>query len=386
MSVPPLPSLVFTLLTLCDDAVFSIASSLSLDRDILLSVAKRRAPALTAVAKGAPPETMGQGDAWLIRLSTAMTPVCTPRWLPMGDILEEGLSLLHGARGMRSLFTSKPSEKEVLRVKSLGAFALRSLGTILGAGGSKMSDEARLYRSCVGTCLGLEDTELLNAWLKEAILKVDELMLPEELDAKMAKAILRGGFLGAMLDGSEAKAEQAVLSLGKRTGLPAEELTAAHGEARKWLDGLKAFGAAASEGLRYVLAGETTDLECVGKMVARILLPLPERKEAMALASKGETAVLVKKHALDKRARAAVLGLCWAAALRNNPSVVRVLELSVKHDEFAQDLGDIEAGRQARELVEDVLYGQLREMLPLVPGPALPPGAAPPPLLMPGPR
>lgn len=228
--------------------------------------------------------------------------------------------------------------------------------------------------------MGLTDEEP-KLWLGESILKVEELMLPEEMDAKTSRALLRGGFLAAMLDGSEAKAEQAVLMLGRRTALAAEELTAAHGDARKWLEGLRAFGSAASEGLRYLLAGEGGDLECVGKVVARLLLPLPERREAINAAAKGEEVVLVKKHSLDKRTRAAVLGICWAAALRDNPSVVKALELSVKHDELAEDLGDREAGQQARELVEGVLYAQLRELLPLVPGPALMPGPALPPLL-----
>lgn len=380
MSVPPLPSLVFTLLSICDDAVFAIASSGTLDREILQSLAKRRAPALAAVARGAPPESMGQGDAWLARLSVAFMPVLTPKWLPMGDLIEEGLSLLHGARGMRSLFTSKPSEKDMARVKAIGAFAVRAMGTILGAGDSKLSDEANVYRRCFSVCLGLPDEDT-QGWLTEPVAKVDALTLPEEMDPKTTRAVLRGGFLGAMLDGSDAKAEQTVLMLGRRTGLPAEELTAAHGDARKWLEGLRDFGAAASDGLRFMLEGESVDLACVGAVVARLLLPMPERREAMEAAKEGEAAVLVKRHTVDKKTRAAVLGLVWAAALRNNPSVVRMVELSEKHDRLAEDLGDVGAGKAARELLEGVLYGQLREALPLVPGPALPGGESGVPLL-----
>ena len=43
------------------------------------------------------------------------------------------VSLAAGARGVRALFTSKPSEKEVQRTKRVGSLAVRALTAVLCA-------------------------------------------------------------------------------------------------------------------------------------------------------------------------------------------------------------------------------------------------------------
>lgn len=369
MTAPSLPSLVFTLLTLCDDAFFAVASTARLDLDVLRALSKRRSAALIAVARGAPPEEISQGDPWLIRLAAAIAPIAPPRWLPMANLIEDGLSLEHGARGMRALFTSKPSEKEIARVRSLGAFSVRALASVLSGSGN-LRPEAHLYRSCLVASLGLSDEEQ-RALLAEEPLSAESIDVPASVEPKLARGILRGAFMAAMLEGDDPRDEQAVLVLGRKTGLPAEDVTAAHGEARRAIDAAKSFGAACVDAVRYVLDDHRDESARLAAATARLTLPAPARREAIESATAGGAVTLARRHVLDRRAREAVLGLAWAAALRSNPTYTRRAELSLRHDRVASDLGEDGAGAEARKVIEGFLDEELLAAIPLAPQPLM---------------
>src|SRR4051812_44247132 len=203
----PTPNPVPVLIVLCEDAFFAITGAARFEIDHLRALAQRRAGALRAAALGAPPEGMEAGERWLFSLCAAIAPIAPPRWMPMADAIEAGLSLEHGARGMRSLFTSKPSEKEVNRVRVLGALAVRALGAIQNATGA-FPPEARLIRSTLIASLGLsaDDQRLLNA---EAPLAAEALDIQGGVESKIARAIVRGAFFAAMGDGLDPREEQA---------------------------------------------------------------------------------------------------------------------------------------------------------------------------------
>lgn len=361
MSPPPRVCLVHALLTLCDDAFFAVIAAGRLDGDGLRAFARRREPALHAVARGAPAEHAGQGEAWLARLCAAIAPVSPPRWMAMADVVEEGLSLEHGARGLRGLFTSRPSDKEVARVRTLGAFAARALAAVLGPG----ADGASVQRACLIASLGLPEEEQ-RALLAEAPAAVEALEVPKELTPKLARAALRGAFLAAMLEDDGARAEQAAITLGRRVGLPAEEVTAAHGEARRAVDAGRALGAVAVEAIRIVAHDEPESGAALAGAAARLLLPASGRAEALSAAPAAPT----RRYPLDRRQREAALGLAWTAALRGDPTAARRADLAARHDAVAKDLGDEEAGREARREIEAFVDEELRALVSLVPGTA----------------
>jgi len=358
------------LLTACDDAFFATAAAARLDPEALRALARRRAPALEAVARGAPPEQAGQGDAWVVRLCAAIAPIAPPRWMPMADLIEEGLSLEHGARGVRSWFTSRPSDKDAARVRTQGAFAVRALTAVLGADG-ELTPDARLQRSCLAASLGLPEDEQ-RVLVAEPPAAVDGLALPEGLTPKLVRALLRGAFVAALFEGSGPREEQGVLALGHRTGLPGEETTAAHGEARRAVEGLQAFGASSVEAIRFVLQDDRPTGEPPAAAAARLLLPAPARRDALAALASDAPLAPGRRYALDRKQREAVLGLAWAAALRSDPTVVRRVDLATRHDQVAADLGDPAAGREARQIVEAFLEEALAAVAPLVPPPLAP--------------
>lgn len=296
-----------------------------------------------------------------------MAPIEPPRFLSMADVIDEGVSLEGGARGVRSLFTSKPSEKDIARVKSFGTFAARVLTSVLGASGT-FHPEARAQRSCFLASLGLSDEET-RALSAEEPAAADTLDVPEGLPPKIARAILRGAFFAAMLEGVDPREEQAVLVIGKKTGLPKEEITEAHGEARKRIDELRAFGPPCVDALRYVLEGEKDTSDKLAVAAARMTLPMSHRNEAITAVNVGGKVMLTKKHVVTRKQREAALGLAWVAAMRIDPSFVRRVELAARHDDVARDLGDESAGREVRRVVEVFFEEELRAVVPLVPPP-----------------
>jgi hypothetical protein len=205
----------------------------------------------------------------------------------------------------------------------------------------------------------------------EEPLAADAVEVPEGLPPKIARAVLRGAFFAAMLEGVDPREEQAVLAIGKKTGLPSEGITEAHGEARKRIDELRVFGPACVDALRYVLEGERETSDELAMAAARMTLPMNYRNEAITAVNVGGKVALTKKHTLDRRARDAALGLAWAGALRIEPTFVRRLELALRHDEMAKDLGDEGAGRDTRRVVEAFIDEQMREAAPLVPPPMI---------------
>lgn len=322
---------------------------------------------LQAVARGAPSEHMGPWDSWLLKMAAAIVPLAPPRWLAMSDVIEEGVSLEHGARGMRSLFTSKPSEKEVARVQTFGAFAARALASVLAATG-EFHPEARAQRGCFVASLGLPEADQKALTTEEPVV-AGALEVPEGMPPKLARAVLRGAFVAAMLEGTDPREEQAVLVIGKKTGLTAEEITAANGEARQRIDAARAFGLPAVDAIRYVLEGDRMTSDLLAVAAAKLTLPVSLRTATMTAVSVVGKVVLAKKYTVDRKVRDAVLGLSWIAALRIDPSFVRRAELAMLHDHIAADLGDADAGKSARAIVEKYLDEELRNAKPLIPPP-----------------
>jgi hypothetical protein len=364
---PPNVCLVHALRTLCDDTFFAITATARLDGDVLRALARRRAPAIQAAARGAPPELLGQWDTWIERLSAAIAPIQPPRWLAMAGVVDEGLSLEGGARGVRSLFTSKPSDKDIARVRSFGAFVSRALASVLGATGT-FNTEARTQRGCFVASLGLPDEDQ-RALAAEEPVPADKLEVPEGMPPKLARAVLRGAFFAAMLEGVDPREEQAVMAIGKKTGLPAEEITAAHSDARARIEAARAFGGPCVDAIRYVLEGDKEASDELAVAAARLTLPMNHRTEAITSVNVGGKVVLAKKWPIEKKQRDAVLGLAWVAALRADPSLVQRIELGVRHDAVAADLGDEGAGRDARRMIEVFLDEELSAVTPLVPAP-----------------
>jgi hypothetical protein len=100
-------------------------------------------------------------------------------------------------------------------------------------------------------------------------------------------------------------------------------------------------------------------------MCGTLVLPRRYRDEALAQVGHGSPITLAKRYiGLHADEKALVLGIAWAAALVEDPTIGRRALLRIRWERFAADLGD-ETGR-ARMAVDEwfgeVLAGAARAM------------------------
>jgi hypothetical protein len=358
--LPPLNSLV-TLVTLCEDAFFGVTASGRLDLEALRALAARRAGAYRAAALGAPGPTLADWEPWLIALCAAIAPITPPRWMPMAEVVHAGLSLELGARGVRSLFTSKLSDKEVMRMRTQGTFAVHALASVLAAAGT-WSAESRLLRAALVASLGLpeDDQRVLN---NEGPFPPEALELHGGCEAKLARAIVRGAFFAAMGDGLDPREEQAVAGIAYKLGLDIDAVNGARTDARDQIEASRDFGESCVEAVRFMLDGDDAASERYGIAAARLMLPAIQRRDAITAINVGGPAVLARKHKLDRREREAVLGLAWIMALHQNPTITRRAELALRHTRVAADLGDESEAGDLRAALDRLIEVELNAAL-----------------------
>ncbi|MEP7121616.1 MAG: hypothetical protein ABJE95_11925 [Byssovorax sp.] len=348
------------LISLCDDLLFAVCSSRRLDFDELEALAARREPALAATLGGAARQGLEDWEPWLLALCASIAPIAPPHWMPMAGAIDSGLSLTHGARGFRALFTDEPSEKTIARVRVLGALAVRTLGSVLGADGN-FTREKHVLRGALIASLGVpeQDRRLLDA---EPPLDAHSLDLLPGMDGNIVRSIVRGAFYAAMGDGIDPRQEAAITLIGHGLGLDDAGIAAARDEARERIDSSRPLGDAAVEAIRYVLSDDADARARTGFATMRLTLPPVFRIDAAKALTVGLPAVLARKHDLDREGREAALALAWIVALRGNPTRARSLELAGRHDRVAADLGEAAEGRAVRGAIDrhvDTVLGAL---------------------------
>jgi tellurite resistance protein len=345
---------------LAEDAIFAFAGSRDGGLSVLPSLARRRAETYAAIGRG---ETMPSMtltfDPWLIELTRAMAPLAPPVWLPMGDVVAEKVTLEAGARGLRSLFSSKPSDKDVQRVKRLGTLAVRVLRTVLSADGNIDAEEARTIGALVAS-LGLPDEDAAPLHTEEAV-PVDKLEVYGELEHAVAQALLRGAWLAAAWDTVDPREEHVVKTLASKLGLSSEEVEAARSDAMARVDARRLAGLATVDYVRYILADRVPGSGVpVAASAGMLMLPRRFREEALAQIGHGAPVTLGRRYMnLPVEDRTTVLAIAWAAALHDDPSLARQALLRARYDKIADDLAE-DGGRPRQTLSEwvgDILSG-----------------------------
>jgi hypothetical protein len=368
MAISARPTLSNALTVLCEDAFFATAGARRLDADLLRALARRRSVVVAGLGPDMRGGLMSAWEPWVTSLCAAIAPISPPRWMPMADAVEQGLSLEHGARGVRSLFTSKPSEKEVLRIRTIGSLAVRVLAAVMAAPGS-FSGESALLRAAAVASLGLpeEDQRMLNG---EAPIAASALEVYGDVDPKLARAIIKGAFQAAMGDGLDPREEEAILLLAGKLNVATEALNEARVLAKQAIDHGKTLGDASVDAIRYVLADDGAEAEKYGIAAARLTLATVHRRDAITAINVGGQVTLGKKYALERREREVALALAWAAVLASDPSYARRVELMQRHDRVALDLGDAQSGQAVREVLERHVDAELSQVAGLREGAA----------------
>jgi tellurite resistance protein len=335
---------------LAEDALLVVASG-TLDGDALDALSQRRAQAYEDIVAGAPqPRMLVQFDAWLIAMARALAPIAPPAWIPMMDVVREKVTLEIGARGLRSLFSSKPSDKQAARVLRTGSLAVRALRAVYAADGA-LDAEDRTMIAAVVAALGLPENEAL-ALSNEPPVLPETLDVYGEIEHGVARAIVRGAWLAAASDGIDPREEQAIRVIAQKLGVAADEAEMARKDAQERVEARSKVGAAAVDAVRYVLADRAPGPGVrLAALVGSMMVPRRWRNESLASVGQGAPVTLARRHeGLAGGERQVVLAAAWAAALAENPTLGRRALLQSRWERVAADLGEDDA--RPREVVE----------------------------------
>lgn len=338
------------LTALAEDAIFTLAAGggpTALD-----PVGKRRGEAYSAILAGhALNSMMNQFDHWIVEMTRVVAPIAAPLWMPMGEVLREKVTLEGGAKGLRSFFSNKPSDKEVQRVKRLGTLAVRVLRSTFAADGALDAEEARTVAGLIGS-LGLPPEDS-NPLYGEAPVAVEQLDVYGEIEPAVAKAIVRGAWLAAAWDQIDPREEQIIRTVAQKVLVQPQEVEALRADSIARVDSRRVAGLAAVDAIRYVLMDRVPgNGVTIAAKAGQLMLPRRYRDEALAQIGHGAPVQLAKRYKdLGSDDKVAVLGLAWAAGLIEDPSISRRALLRARHDRVAQDLG--EDGLKVRAQVDD---------------------------------
>lgn len=347
---PKTAALARLIATLAEDAIFGLASGGG--PGVLEGLGKRRGEAYQAVLAGHRLHTMsGELDHWFVEMTRAIIPIYPPAIMPMGDVVREKVTLEAGVRGLRSFFSSKPSEKDVLRVKRLGTLATRILRAVLVADGPLEGEENRAIAALVAS-LGLPDEDA-KPLFAEAPIAVEQLDVYGDVDAAVAKGLLRGAWLASAWDTIDPREEHVIRVVANKLNFAAMDLEALRSDVVKLIDAQRNVGAASVDAIRFLLSDRMPGHGVtLAAKTGLLMIPRRYRDEVMAQVGHGAKVTLAKRYtALASDDKEAVLGVAWAAALYEDPSLGRRALLRARHDRVAADLGA--DGAKARQAVDE---------------------------------
>ncbi|MBN9159364.1 MAG: hypothetical protein J0I07_00235, partial [Myxococcales bacterium] len=174
-----------------------------------------------------------------------------------------------------------------------------------------------------------------------------------------AKALLRGAWLAAVWDSLDPREEHIIRVVANKLNFPAMDLEGLRNDVVQKVEARRLAGQAVVDAIRFVLSDRMPGhgVTLAAKSGA-IMIPKRYRDEVMAQVGHGAKVTLARRYTqLSGEDKNMVLGIAWAAALYDDPSIARRALLRARHDRIAQDLG--EDGAKPRlgvdEWVNDVL-------------------------------
>jgi hypothetical protein len=344
----------------CEEAIFGLSAALGNAHDALEDLVKRRKDAHQLALSGQRvPRMIDTFDAWVVEMTRAIAPICPPSWMPMSEVLAEKVTLEVGARGIRSLFSSKPSDKDVQRVKRLGSLAVRVLRAVFASDGPIDGEEARTIAALV-TSLGLPEADAQPLYT-EAPVAIDRLDVYGEIDSAVSRAMLRGAWLASAWDAIDPREEQVVRALATKLNVPIVDVEYMRNEAIARVDARRMVGLATVDAVRYVLSDRVPGLAVqLATHAGTLMLPRRYREEAIGQVERLAPPILSQRYkGISGAEKTSVLGIAWACALLEDPSLSRQAVVRARLDRVAQDLGA--DPQDARRAVDDMLLMSLAE-------------------------
>lgn len=333
--------------------LLSVVASREDFSDLLEPFAKRR------VSLWAQPQSPLWGNLYWPGFAQTMAAVGSPSWLPMNSVLDLGLTLEGGAKGLRGFFTKEPSEKERKRVLKTATLAGRILEMVANADRVLNADESRLVAMAMNS-FGLTAEELQNVRPGRA-LTFEDLEIFGDLDVKTRRALLRGAWQLAATSSLDPARELAVRGVAARLEVQAEvdmvraEVLAL--QQRQYEIALVAVELVRSAAR--LLPPEATRLPVLHLVEA--IAPSARKAELEAHALSGAPVQLGAVPKLDAPRKKQAIALAYTAVIAHDPALSAGYTLRVRITDDAIAAGCGSEASEAFEIVQRFLSERVRE-------------------------
>lgn len=336
---------------LAEDALFIITG---IGVRALEECLRLRMPAYEAIAQGnTQVHVLADGESWWLHMATICAAVEAPWFVPMHEVINEGMTFQKTNQGLRAFFSfSRTWAQE--RVRVCGTFATRVLRCVCSADGV-LSEGERVALELFLASLNLpeEDVRILRT---ESVIPVHSLEIPKDLDPRLIRAILAGAWYTAASDGVDEAERRCLFDIASRMGVEPTAIEAACKEAELLVEAQRKNGFAQIDAIRYVVAPLPSEqIDYLIRTAIGTSLPPMHQSSYTKILSKQAPTPLGQVHSMDKTARQNVLAAAWAIALSANPTYSMQAMLSVRHDRVAADLGALRAGKEARVEIDEIL-------------------------------
>ncbi|MDP3275315.1 MAG: hypothetical protein Q8Q09_08990 [Deltaproteobacteria bacterium] len=295
-------------------------------------------------------------------IAQALSSEAPLQWMPMEAVIELGITLEGGAKGLRGLFTKEPSDKEQKRVLKTATLAGRILEMIVNSDRALWPEESRLVAMAMNS-FGLS-AEALTGVQPGRALTFEDLEIFGDLDLKTRRALLRGTWQIAIARPLTPERDLAVRGVAARLELPHEA------------DGIRSEVMAVQQ-RRLETAKASIEL---ARSVARLFSPSQARAslqhlvasiapsahrgelEAHALSSTPVQLGAVPK--LDSARKRQAIAAAYASLLAHDPALSHryLLRVRITDDGILAGLGSETA--HALDSVERYLAERVRELSP----------------------
>jgi hypothetical protein len=178
-------------------------------------LARRRGPAYAQ-----PDSANATDDAYWTTIAVALAPEAPPEYMPMRGLIEFGLTLEGGAKGLRGLFKKEPSEKERRKVLKIATLAARVMEIVSNANHALERDEQRLIAMAMAS-FGLSNDEITQTRASGPV-SFENLEIFGDLDARTRRELVRGAWQLALVDNLDPQKDLVVRGVAARLEMSAE--------------------------------------------------------------------------------------------------------------------------------------------------------------------
>jgi hypothetical protein len=334
------------------DLVVAIAASASFPSHLEAFARRRGALYLR-------PSEVPLDDAYWPGIAQALAAIAPPEVMPMHSLIDAGVTLEGGARGLRGFFTTTPSDKERRRVQRSAALAARVLEIVAGADDELSPDERRGIAMAMAS-FGLSAEELTAA-RPAGRMTPNDLEIFGELEQRVRRELVRGAWHLALQNGLKPAEELAVRGIAAKLDV-SDVADALRAEVERRLAELGDMTSLAVELVRGVAralpeARWTTAQE----HLVRAAAPPARANGLRAAIAMGDAPAFEKPVGMDKARRVQAVALAWATLVSTDPSFSLALRLRGDLTAAASEAG---AGYEVAEALDEVdrfLHQRVRE-------------------------